>query len=92
MGATLVFALSMASSIGVGVAMFLGINVLLNGVGTIVATSLIGEIFGILSCCLPFSLAQLFGGVSLVATAVITFLTARKIFSILTSILGGVKA
>ena len=92
MGASLVYFLSLGISIATGVTLFIGINALLNGVGAIVATSLIGEIFGILSCCLPFSLAQLLTGVGLIASAVITFLSVRKIFSILTTILGGSKA
>lgn len=92
MGAALVFAMSTAISIGFGIVFFTAINALLNGVGSIVATSFIGEVFGILSVCLPFSLVQLLGGFALVANAIITFLSARKIFSILMQLLGGITA
>lgn len=92
MGASLVYFLSLGLSIAQGVALFLGINLLLNGVGTIVGTTLIGELFGILSLCLPFSLVQLLSGFGVVAAAIISFLTTRKVFGILMSILGGATA
>lgn len=92
MGATLVWFLSTGISIGFAITFFIGINALLNGIGSFVATTLIGEIFGILSLCLPFSLTQLFTGLGLIVAAVISFLTTRKIFSILMQVLGSTKS
>lgn len=92
MGATLVWFLSTGIAIGFGVTFFIAINALLNGAGAIVGTTLVGEIFGILSLCLPFSLTQLLGGIGVIAAAVISFLSARKIFTILMDILGATKA
>lgn len=92
MGASLVFMLSLGMSISCGVGLFLAINTLLNGVGTLVASTFVGEVFGILSVCLPFSLVQLLTGFSVVAVGIISFWTARKIFSILMDILGGTTA
>lgn len=92
MGATLVYFISLGISIGAGVAFFAGINLLLNGVGTIVGTTLIGELFGVFSLCLPFSLTQLLSGFGVIASLLISFLTTRKVFSIIIQVLGGAKA
>lgn len=91
MGSTLVFLISTAITIGFGAVFWLAVQTLFNGFGAIVATSLIGEIFSVMSLCLPFSLVQFFGMVSVAIWAIITFLIARKIFNFMMSLIGNAK-
>lgn len=51
---------------------------------TAVFTSVVGEVFGILSMCLPFSPAIVFSGIWVMCDAILVFLIGRKVY-ILTS-------
>ena len=89
MGSTLVFLSSLTMAIGAGVAFWLGVNTFLNGIGAIVATSLIGDIIEVLSIFLPFSLAQLIGLLAVVFNSIISFWITKKVFNLLMTLLGG---
>lgn len=74
--ATVVVALSLAFMVA--------INVLLGLVRMALYTSLMGEIFGVISCCLPFDAAAVFGSLFSATTAILSFLVAKKIFELST--------
>lgn len=63
-------------------AFMLAISGLLNLLSTIIFTSVVGEILGIVSCCLPFNAISVFGLISTAITAILTFLVAKKIFEL----------
>ena len=89
MGSSLVFLASLTMAIGAGVAFWTAVNAFMNGLGAIVATSLIGDIIEVLSIFLPFSLAQLIGLLAVVFNSIISFWIAQKVFNMLMSLLGG---
>lgn len=89
MGSSLVFLASLTMAIGAGVAFWTAVNAFMNGLGAIVATSLIGDIFEVLSIFLPFSLAQLIALLAVVFNSIISFWIAKKVFNLLMTLLGG---
>lgn len=65
-------------------AFMVAISGLLNLLTSIIFTSVVGEVFGIISCCLPFNAISVFGLISTATTAILTFLVAKKIFELST--------
>lgn len=53
-----------------------------------VMTSVIGEFFAIVSLCLPFSPAIVFGSILLIIDGVITFLVAKKVWDLTSDTIG----
>lgn len=53
-----------------------------------VMTSVIGEFFAIVSLCLPFSPAIVFGSILLIINGVITFLVAKKVWDLTSDTIG----
>lgn len=92
MGTTLVWLLSSTVALGFGITFWVAMNALLNGLGSFVATSLIGDIFELMSIYSPFSLVQLLGMLTVVFTSITTFWCARKIFNFMMKLLGTAKA
>lgn len=89
MGSSLVFFLSLTMAVGAGVAFWTAVNAFMNGIGALVATSLIGDILEVISVFLPFSMVQLFGLLAVVFNSIISFWIAQKVFNLLMSLLGG---
>ena len=58
------------------------INGLLSFLGTLLFGSVIIEVFGIISCCLPFNALAVFGSLMQVCVAILSFLIAKKIFDL----------
>lgn len=54
----------------------------------VVMTSVIGEFFAIISLCLPFSPAVVFGSILLIIQGVLAFLIAKKIYDLTTDMIG----
>ena len=71
--------LKIVASVGFAVLFATAIALLLNTVEEFVATSIIGEVFGIISVCLPFNPATVFGALWFIINAILTFLIARRI-------------
>ena len=42
----------------------------------------IGEVLGIISCCVPFNASVVFGAIFSATTAILSFLIAKKIFDL----------
>lgn len=89
MGSSLVFMLSLTMAIGAGVAFWTVVNSFMNGLGAFVATSLIGDIFELISIYSPFSVVQLLGLLTIVFNSIISFWIARKVFNLMMTLLGG---
>lgn len=53
-----------------------------------VMSSVIGEFFAIVSLCLPFSPAVVFGSILLIIDGAITFFIARKTYSLVSDLIG----
>ena len=60
----------------------IAISTLLNFVGTISAHSVIGEVFGIISCCLPFNALAVMSALGNVISGILAFIIARKIYNL----------
>lgn len=53
-----------------------------------VMTSVIGEFFAIVSLCLPFNPAVVFGSILLIIQGVLAFLVAKKIYDLTSDMIG----
>lgn len=51
-------------------------------------TSVIGEFFAIISLCLPFSPAVVFGSILLIIQGVLVFLIAKKVYDLTSDMIG----
>lgn len=58
------------------------INSFLAFIGSLIFGTVIGEFFGILSCCMPFDALSVFGSLMTACTAILAFLIAKKIFDL----------
>lgn len=58
------------------------INALIGVLTTLLFHNVIGEVLGILSCCLPFNAAAVFGALGLSCSAILSFLISKKIFDL----------
>lgn len=66
----------------VALAFYAAIKTLLTLLGTIVSSSVIGEVFGLASMFLPFNASAVFSSIGSVISGILTFLIARKIFNL----------
>ena len=57
-------------------------------ISNVVMTSVIGEFFAIVSLCLPFSPAIVFGSILLIIDGAITFFVARKTYILVSDMIG----
>lgn len=51
-----------------------------------VATSVVGEVFGIVSMCLPFDMAFVFGNLLLIIDGILLFLIAKKTWELVSNV------
>ena len=58
------------------------INALIGVLTTIIFHNVIGEVLGIMSCCLPFNALSVFGALGTACAAILAFLIAKKIFDL----------
>lgn len=64
-----------------GYTFFIAIKTLLDFVSNLVASSVIGEVFGLISVYLPFNASAVFGSIFTVTAAIFAFLISRKVFN-----------
>ena len=60
----------------------LAINGLISLITTLIFGNVIGEVLGIISCCLPFNALAVFGSLGTATIAILSFLIAKKIFDL----------
>lgn len=61
----------------------IAITTLTNLISNFVFGNIVGDIFWVLSCCLPFDAGAVFGSIGFAITGIFSFLIARKIFDVL---------
>lgn len=85
MGEMIVNGLKMAFVIGASITLMTAIVNLLNLLVMIAFNNVIGEVFHILSCCLPFDSNAVFGAIALAINGIFAFMIASKIFNLTTN-------
>lgn len=65
-----------------GYSFFITVKTVLDLVSVLVNSSVIGEFFHLVSMFLPFDASVVFGSVSAVMSAILSFIIARKIFNL----------
>lgn len=82
MGEMIKFGVKLALAITVATAFFTAITTIINLLTTIVFNNIIGEVFGIMSACLPFNALAVFSAIGTSSAAILSFLVAQKIFNL----------
>ena len=68
--------------IAIAAVFMVAINTLINMISLIIIDSVFGEILTIISDCLPFNAAAVFGVLGTAMEAILAFLVAKKIFDL----------
>lgn len=82
MGDSVVYAIKIGLAVSATMIFVTAIIALVSLLTSLVSSSIIGEILGILSVYLPFNPVPVFVGVTSSITAILSFLIARKIWDI----------
>lgn len=82
MGELIVNALKFALIIAIAGTFLVAINALIQGITTIVFGGVIGEVFGIISCCLPFNASAVFQALGTSCSIILAFMVASKIWDL----------
>lgn len=68
--------------IAISAVFMVAINALVGLVTSLIFANVIGEVFAIISCCLPFNALAVFGAIGTATIAILSFLIAKKIFDL----------
>ena len=68
--------------VAIGLVFFSAILALLSVIQSVVFSSVVGEVFLIISACLPFNAMAVFGAIGVSTSAIFAFLVAKKIFDL----------
>lgn len=82
MGELIVNGIKWGFFIAVGLVFMSAISTLLNLITSVAFGNVIGEVLGIISCCLPFNALAVFSAVGNVCSAILAFLIAQKIYNL----------
>lgn len=82
MGELIVHGIKIAFWIALALVFMTAISTLLNLITDILFANVIGEVLGIISACLPFDAAAVFGGLATAVSAILAFLIAQKIYEL----------
>lgn len=82
MGNSIVYAIKIALAVAATMAFVAAILVILSFLISLGTSSVLGEVFGLISVYLPFSPATVFGTVSATIVAILAFLVARKVWDL----------
>lgn len=74
--------LKVAVVVAVAAVFMVAINTLINLISVVVIDSVVGEILTIISDCLPFNAAAVFGVLGTAMSGILAFLVAKKIFDL----------
>lgn len=83
MGETVVYAIKSVLIATAIMTFIVAISVITAGIVQFGSSTIAGEIFGVISMCLPFNAGTVFGAVLIAFDAIIVFVVARKICAIL---------
>lgn len=74
--------LKITAIIAIAAVFLVAINTILNLIVTLVFDNVVGEVLRVISTCLPFNAANVFGLIGTACAAILAFLVARKIFDL----------
>lgn len=82
MGESLVYAIKIALAVACTMAFVVAIITLMSFLISLATSTVLGEVFGLISVYLPFNPATIFGSVSATIVGIIAFLIARKVWDL----------
>ena len=82
MGELIVNGIKWAFYIAIGLTFMTAISTLLNLITEVALGNVVGEILGIISCCLPFNALAVFSAIGTACSAILSFLIAQKIWEL----------
>lgn len=68
--------------VAIAAVFMVAINTLIGFITSIVFGNIVGEVLGVISCCLPFNAASVFGAITTACSGILAFLIAKKIFDL----------
>lgn len=74
--------LKVTAIIAVAGVFMVAINTLLSFLSSVVLGGIVTEIFGVISCCLPFDALAVFSAIVNALIAILAFMVAKKIFDL----------
>ena len=86
-GSVIIIVFKIIASVGFAVVFASAIISLMGLAQQAVMTSVVGEFFGIVSMCLPFNPATVFGGLWLILDGILTFLIGRKTYILVSNLI-----
>lgn len=85
MGELIVNGIKWAFIIAVSLTFMVAITTLLNLITEVVFGNVIGEVLGIISCCLPFNALAVFSAIGTATSAILSFMIAQKLYNLTTN-------
>lgn len=82
MGELIVNGIKWGFFIAIALVFMVAVQNLLNLITSIVFGNIIGEIFGVISCFLPFDGSAVFSAIGTACSAILAFLVAQKIYEL----------
>lgn len=82
MGELIVNGIKLGLIIAIAGTFLVAINALIQTIGSIVFGGVIGEVFGIISCCLPFNASAVFQALGTSCSIILSFMVASKIWDL----------
>ena len=77
-----------AASISFALVFSASIMALLSMVSNVASQSIVGEVFGIVSMCLPFNMMFIWSQILLIIDGIIIFLVAKKTWELVSNVMG----
>ena len=85
MGELIVNGIKWAFIIAVSLTFMVAISTLLNLITEVLLGNVIGEVLGIISCCLPFNALAVFSAIGTATSAILSFMIAQKLYNLTTN-------
>lgn len=82
MGELIVNGIKWAFIISISLVFMTAISNLLSLIVMVVFNNVVGEVLHVISCCLPFDAAAVFGSIQTALSGILTFLIAQKIYTL----------
>lgn len=82
MGELIASGIKWAFIIGISLVFMTAITNFLSLITMVVFNNVVGEVFHVISCCLPFDAAAVFGSIQTALSGILTFMVAQKVYSL----------
>lgn len=80
--------IKIVAAVGFAFVFAAAVMALIGYIEVFVSTSIVGEVLGVASMCLPFNAVTVFSGLLAVITGVLSFLVARRVYMLTMNIIG----